>query len=290
MVRPPDLPQPVRQHESHESKLEQYRRRHPVPGPGAYHGTGINEFSKSRKLGFFCYGSRFSPGQLDPSDLRTPTCREQALDVPGPKYDPKSVSYREAVKFPRASRDVRDARDDNPGPGQYVGGEGGTNSLLVKEYWNRGVSFARSLRERPQIVPDASPAPGAYSPVKPSRHKGAAVFGSAARSRPASALSHSLGSASRSASAAHSPAALSTTPSIAGASAIPSLEEEATPGPKYNPDYTVTMLKVAPDISFGKAPRTFARPTSATSNVSPYQVCYSAVDKCRRSAVLYLGA
>jgi hypothetical protein len=155
MVRPKDLPQPVRDHKPHDS-LGDSSRAAASPGPCAYDGYGVTVFAKSRKLGFIPQARRF---------------RYSTEPSLGPIYNPQLPSSSGGVTL-KGSRDSKQIKTPAPGPGEYT----------INQSWEgAGVSFTQGKRAMFGIASDA-PAPGTYNPVKLRiRNAPSAFFGSSAR-------------------------------------------------------------------------------------------------------------
>jgi hypothetical protein len=170
MVRPSDLPQPVKHHGSHDGTF----RSNGVPGPGAYGGNGITDHEKSKILGFVGRATRFPKGQLSPSDLTTTVTRDNFLDTPGAIYNPTERATRIPQTFSTAKRMAEDHRRGELGPGHYKPRAADTVSVAV--------SFTKGLRPPPHRRQEG-PSPAVYTPtLQPTGH-GSAFFTSQARIR-----------------------------------------------------------------------------------------------------------
>jgi hypothetical protein len=175
MVRPRDLPQPVRNHAAHENPADRYRC---APGPGAYYNSTHTSQSMAQNGRSFSKASRFRRGESSQLDL---------LNVhPGPCYNPVlrnsqlSVSFKGGPIGQRSSSAASRSTLDVPGPGAYQLLSG---AKLSESATTPAISFTKDTREHRSRGGSSTPGPGAYDvPTKPFAQKQSTFFGTSKRS------------------------------------------------------------------------------------------------------------
>ncbi|CUG72707.1 Hypothetical protein, putative [Bodo saltans] len=175
MVRPRDLPQPVRHHAAHENPADRHRC---APGPGAYHNHAQTSQSMARTGRSFSKADRFR---------RTHSTQLDLLSVhPGPCYNPVLHNSRLAVSFKggpigQRSSSAASRSDMNvPGPGAYEL----TSAVPLSESASApAISFTKDIREhRSRGGGGSTPGPGAYDvPTKPFGQKQSTFIGTSRR-------------------------------------------------------------------------------------------------------------
>ena len=156
MVRPKDLPQPVREHKPHDSLQDSYKSG-ASPGPCAYDGLGVTVFNRSRKLGFMPQAQRF---------------RYKEDSTVGPIYNPTLSSTAIGISIKGRHDSSASKQSQGPGPGEYN---------IPQQWEGHGVGFTQGKRNSFGRGTSA-PAPGTYDPAKPRiRNAPSAFIGSSTR-------------------------------------------------------------------------------------------------------------
>lgn len=176
MVRPRDLPKPVREHPAHENPADRHRW---TPGPGAYHPVGFTSQSIQQEGRSFSKAARFRHQQASNFDIL-------AAAHPGPCYNPASRDTRLSVSFKGGTigqrTSSRGAAADAPGPGAYHPSDAPLSEVKCAPL----IGFTKDTRDHRSSAggTGSTPGPGTYGmPRKPSaRQKPTAFFGSSKRS------------------------------------------------------------------------------------------------------------
>jgi hypothetical protein len=177
MVRPQDLPQPVRNHPAHQLPLDGTGLH--SPGPAAYGGYGVTEFDRDHRGGKFnsSRDKAMIPSSRGPMELSQ---RQISASTPGPIYNPHKVQTRLGSAFPRARRfdDAKLQRESaTPGPGAFYDEEHNQSAIDAKHVSSTNGTLPRSKR-RSLADPNNNPSAAEYSPnVAPTRiHHGGSSF------------------------------------------------------------------------------------------------------------------
>lgn len=157
-MRPKDLPQPVREHRSHDSL---YQRSSSTPGPGTYHSAA---FKPSSNTPGFSKAARFKEA-----------ISRNSLDVhPGPCYNVGFQDKKIGISFKGARSQA--SVETRVGPGSY-------NVAAGTAGHSTAISFPKSKRQdaTSQVTKNPTPGPDQYNPQKPPRNRGRAFFGTSGR-------------------------------------------------------------------------------------------------------------